>query len=74
MPKSAGGWHPCVDYRCLNDATSSDRYPIPHIQNFSANLEGAHIFSKVDLIRSYHQIPVAEEDVSKTAIITVGGG
>jgi hypothetical protein len=46
---------------------------VPHIQDFNANLAGKHIFSKVDLIRGYHQIPVAPQDVPKTAIITPFG-
>ena len=49
------------------------RYPVPHIQDFAANLEGARIFSKIDLVRGYHQIPVAAADVAKTAIITPFG-
>ena len=33
--KTSGGWHPCGDYRCLNDATVLDRYPVPNIQDGS---------------------------------------
>ncbi|XP_069785453.1 uncharacterized protein [Narcine bancroftii] len=37
--------------------------PIPHIQDFTANVHGVRVFSKVDLVRRYHQIPVHPEDI-----------
>ena len=71
--KNASGWRPCGDYRRLNDMTIADRYPVPHIQDFSSQLAGATMFSKFDLVRGYHQIPVATDDISKTAVITLFG-
>ena len=73
VPKDDGSWRPCGDFRRPNDITEPDKYPVPHIQDFLAQLAGRRIFSKIDLIRGYHQIPVAKQDVHKTAVITQFG-
>ena len=73
VPNGNGEWRPCGDHRRRNDITTPDRYPIPHIQDFGSNLAGRTIFYKIDLFRTYHQIPVTADDIAKTAIITPSG-
>jgi hypothetical protein len=63
----------CGDYRRLNMITTPDKYPLPNMQGLSNCLDGCSVFSKVDLVKGYHQIPVALEDIPKTAIITPFG-
>ena len=73
VPKGEGAFRPCGDFRHLNASTIPDQYPLPHVQDFSRNLNGSKVFSKIDLVRAFHQIPLTKEAVPKTAIITPFG-
>ena len=47
-----------------------DQYPIPHLQDFPISLHESCIFSKIDLVCAYHQIPVKPADIPKIAVTT----
>lgn len=63
----------CVDYRKLNELTVPDRYPIPKIDELIQDVQGSTVFTKLDLIKGYHQLKVKEEDVHKTAFVVRNG-
>ena len=52
---------------------SPDRYPLPHIADFTSQIAGSTVFSRLDLQKGYYQIQKASKDVPKTAIITPFG-
>jgi Reverse transcriptase (RNA-dependent DNA polymerase) len=54
-------------------ATTHDCYLLPNIMDFSGRLSGCTVFSTIDLVKRYHQVPTAAADIPKTAIITPFG-
>jgi hypothetical protein len=69
-PRKDGSWRPCGNYRCLNLVTTPEKYPMPNMQDLSNGLHGCNVCSIIDLVKGYHQIPVAASDIPKTVIIT----
>ena len=70
VKKKDGTMRMCVDYRALNAITVKNSYALPHIDELFDRLQGAKVFSKIDLRSGYHQIRIHPEDVPKTAFRT----
>ncbi|KAL4030756.1 hypothetical protein IC575_009007 [Cucumis melo] len=67
VKKKDGSMRLCIDYRELNKVTVKNRYPLPRIDDLFDQLQGATVFSKIDLWSGYHQLRIKDEDVPKTA-------
>lgn len=71
--KKNGQVRPCVDYRKLNNLTRKDAFPLPRTQDCFDTVAGATLFSSMDITSAYNQIPVREQDIPKTAVVTKYG-
>ena len=71
--KANGSLRLCVDLRGLNKCVVVDKYPLPNITDMLTLLDGATVFSNIDLMKAYHQIRLSEESKNLTAFITPFG-
>ena len=70
MKKKDGTLRLCIDYRQLNRVTIKNKYPLPRVDDLFDQLQGAKVFSKIDLRYGYHQLRITNADVPKNAFRT----
>ena len=73
VTKKDGSLRLCVDFRLVNSLTLKDSYPLPRIDDSIDALRGPKWFSTLDLASGYWQVPMASEDMEKTAFATPFG-
>ena len=71
--KKDGTWRFCVDYRRLNTVTKSDVYPLPRVDVTLDALRGAKVFTSLDLMSGFWQVPMSARAREKTAFKTRSG-
>ena len=69
--KKDGSLRFCIDLRKLNSRTIKDAYSLPHIEESLDCLNGACIFTSLDLKSGYWQVLMDEDSIQLTAF-TVG--
>ena len=69
-PKSPGKVRVCVDMRQANQAIKQERHVTPTIKEIIGDLNGAKVFSKLDLNQGYNQLELAPESRYITTFCT----
>ena len=62
------GWRICGDYRNLNAVTKAEAGELPLMQTVFDHLAGMQYFSKLDLLKGFHQIPVDKKSRELMAV------
>ena len=72
-PKKNGEVRGCVDMRRANQAIVREKHPMPTVEDLIHTLNGATVFSKLDLRAGYHQLSLAPESRYITTFATHKG-
>jgi hypothetical protein len=73
VPKKNKDGRMCVDYTNLNKACKKDPFDLPRIDQVVNSTAICSLLSFLDCYPSYYQVPLKEEDQTKTSFITPFG-
>ena len=65
-----GSYHISIDYRVPHQITIKNKFLMDCIDDLMEELHGTQLFSKIDLISCFYQIPKQIQDQKKIAIRT----
>ena len=68
--KTNGSVRRCLDMRRVNEAVIRERHMIAKLDELLQDINGATVFSKIDLTSGYHQLQLREESKNLTAFAT----
>ena len=63
----------CVDMRAANQAIERERHPVPTVEDLIVDLNGATVFSKIDVNQGYRQLELEENCQSINTFTTCVG-
>ena len=73
VPKPDGTYRMCTDYRKVNNATKTDTFPIPRIDDCIDKIGNAKYITKIDLLKGFYQVPLTERAKELSAFVTPDG-
>ena len=73
IPKRNGDVRLCIDMKRANKAINREKYPSPTFDDLVHNLNGATVFTKLNLPLGYHQVPLSLESRYITTFSTHKG-
>lgn len=73
VKKKDGSARVCIDYRSLNKKMIKDRFPVPLIEDQLEALQGAKVFSTIDLKNGFFHVPVSNESQKYLSFVTHSG-
>ena len=71
--KKSGGLRLCIDFRQVNKAIVPTHYPMPTVDELASVFHDSTIFTKLDLLQRYLQIPLSEDSRDLTMFISNQG-